>query len=136
MEALAAAKCIAFDKTGTLTDNHIAVEEIKVTAEYSEEEILSYAASAELHSAHPIAVAIRAYADERNISIKELSDYTEISASGVSAHDGAHLITCGKAADTVGTAVTVDGRLIGVITVSERLRPEAKAVLDELSEEG
>ena len=132
VEVLAAADCICFDKTGTVTDQHISVTEINPTSDYSEEELLSLAASVEAHSAHPIAAAIRSYAADHHISIRELSDYAEISACGVSARDGDRVITCGKAKDSAHITVSVNGAVIGCITVSERPRPEAAQVMREL----
>ena len=135
-EALAATDCICFDKTGTLTDHQISVVEIKAFDNYSREELISLAASAEAHSAHPIAAAIRDYAKEHNISYRELSDYREIPAFGVSASDGGRLITCGKSPQNDGVTVTVDGEPAGVIRIAERIRPEAVEVLRELERIG
>ena len=132
VELLADTKCICFDKTGTLTDHQISVSEIKAFGDHSEEEIIALAASAEAHSAHPIAAAIRDYAKEHRISCKELSDYAEIPAFGVSAQDNGRIITCGKTRGNDGVTVTLDGNAIGCITVRERLRPEAVEVLKEL----
>ena len=132
VEVLANARCIAFDKTGTLTENHISVKEIKSLGNYSSEEILQLAASVEAHSSHPIADAIRTYADERHISIKELTDYTEIPALGVGALDDDRLITCGKDDSLDGIVVSVDREPIGVIYIRESIRPEAPGVIQEL----
>ena len=132
VEALAAAKCICFDKTGTLTDNHISVTEIKALSGCSASEVISLAASAELHSAHPLAAAIREYAEAHNISIKELNNYSEIPGFGVSAEDNGRVITCGKTPEHNGVTVAVDGRTVGVITLSESPRPESAGVIREL----
>lgn len=132
VEALAAAKCIAFDKTGTLTDHHISVKEIKLIGNHSIEEILQIAASVEAHSAHPIAAAIRDYAEAQNISDLELKDHTEISGTGVSATDGKHIYAVTKSAAHSATAVTKDGEVIGMIALAEQPRAEAKDVLGKL----
>jgi Cd2+/Zn2+-exporting ATPase len=132
VEALAAAGCVAFDKTGTLTENHISVKEIKSLGNHSVKEITVLAASVEAHSAHPIAAAIRSYAEEHHISVRELSDYTEIPARGVGALDGNRIITCGKDQDIDGIVVSVDHEPIGVITLREAIRPEAANALREL----
>lgn len=132
VEALAKAKCICFDKTGTLTDNKIFVKSVEPLADYSTEEIIRFAASAEAHSAHPIAAAILSYAEEHNISVSELSGYTEIPSRGVSAMDGERLITCEKSAERAGVTVTVNNTPIGVINIGEEIRSEAKGALDEL----
>ena len=136
VEALAAAKCFCFDKTGTLTENHISVTEIKTFSNYSAEELTELAASAEAHSSHPIATAIREYAEKHNISYRELSNYTELPSVGVSARDGSRLITCGKSEDGEGITVSVDGEPIGVIRIAETIRAEAEAVLHELNKLG
>lgn len=136
VEVLAAARAFAFDKTGTLTDNKISVKEIKSVDNYSEKEILQLAASAERFSAHPIAQAIRDTASEHHISLLELSDYQEISASGVSARYGDHTVTVGKSPDVRGTVVTLDGAAIGVITLSEHIRDEARDILRSLRSMG
>ena len=136
VEALAGAKSFCFDKTGTLTEHNISISEIKTRENYSEKELIELAASVEAHSAHPIAEAIRQYASEHHISHRELSDYTELPARGVSASDGDHIITCGKIDGSDGITVTVDGEAVGSIRVSERIRAEAPAVLRELAELG
>lgn len=132
VEALSTATCFAFDKTGTLTDHLISVKEIKSTSNYSEKEILKLAYSVEAHSAHPIAAAIRAYAEAQNISIIELKNHAEISGQGVSAEDAHHTYAVTKSADHNATAVTMDGEVIGLITIAEQPRTEAKGVLNKL----
>ena len=136
VETLAEAKCFAFDKTGTLTDHHISVKEIKSTGHYSVEEILQIAASVEAHSAHPIAAAIRNYANEHHISNLELKDHTEISAKGVSASDGTDTYSVVKAEGKNGTAVMKNDDVIGLITVAEQPRKEARSVIAELKSLG
>ena len=136
VETLAEAKCFAFDKTGTLTDHHISVKEIKSTSNYSSEEILEIASGVEAHSAHPIAAAIRDHAESLDISSKELKEYTEIPAQGISATDGAHTYSVVKAKDQSGTAVTMDDKVIGLISIAEQPRKEAKVVIDELKDLG
>ncbi len=136
VETLAEAKCFAFDKTGTLTDHHISVKEIKSTSHYSVEEILQIAASVEAHSAHPIAAAIRNYANEHYISNLELKDHTEISAKGVLASDGTDTYSVVKAEGKNGTAVMKNDDVIGLITVAEQPRKEAGSVIAELKSLG
>ena len=136
VETLADTYCIAFDKTGTLTENHISVKEIKSLSNYSTEEILELAASVEVHSAHPIAAAIRSYAEEQHISVRELSEYSEVPALGVGAIDGNRIITCGKAKDIDGIAVSVDHEPIGVICLREAIRPEAAQAIRDLHDLG
>lgn len=136
VEALAAAKCIAFDKTGTLTDNYISVKEIKLLDNYSSEEVLRIALSVEAQSSHPIANAIRSYAEKYHISKLELNEHEEISGKGVSATDGKHIYSVTKSSEHDATAVTVDGNIIGLIIIAEQPREEAKDVLNTLKKLG
>ncbi len=135
-EVLAKARCFAFDKTGTLTDHKISVKEINAIGNYSAEEILQIAYSVEAHSSHPIAAAIRDYAEEHHISKLELKSHTEISGKGVSAVDGKHTYAVTKSSAHDATAVTVDDTVIGLITIAEQPRSEAKSVLAELKSLG
>lgn len=50
---------VVFDKTGTLTRGVFEVLEIQTYSNFTEEEILEWAALAEIHSHHPIAASIR-----------------------------------------------------------------------------
>ncbi len=132
VEALSKTNCFAFDKTGTLTDHNISVKEIKPTAQYSEEEILQIALSVESHSAHPIAAAIRNYAEANHISELELKDHTEIPGQGVSATGGEHTYFVTKSAEHNATSVKVDDTVIGLITIAEQPRAEAKDVVEQM----
>ncbi len=136
VEALAKARAFAFDKTGTLTDNQISVKEIISTSDYSPKEIIQLAASAELHSAHPIAGALRTYCEDNQISVLELKEHQEKSGQGVSAVYGEDVISVSKVSDKAGTSVCVNDREIGFITVSEQIRDGAAGALGELKQLG
>lgn len=135
VETLAKVKAFALDKTGTLTDNQITVEKIESLSDYTEKEIIRLASSAEAHSAHPIANALRTYCDYNNISLLELSGHREISGRGVEAARGSDLITVCKA-ENHGVSVQINGSEIGVITLGEHVRAEAYEALEELRKLG
>ena len=135
-ESLASTKCFCFDKTGTLTDNGIRVSAIEPMSGHTEEEVISLAASAEMKSAHPAAMAIREYAESNKIPLKMMTDHSEIAARGVSANYEGRLITCGKDERFDGVTVCADGEAIGVITLSESVRREAFEVIRELKKLG
>lgn len=132
VEDIANVKAFAFDKTGTITDNQISISEIKTTDSYSKDEIAVLAAAAEAHSAHPMANALRSYCEEHHISIEELKDHKEITGHGVCAKRGSDTITVCKRSGEPGISVQLNEKEIGVITVSEHIRPEAKDALQEL----
>ena len=84
LEALAATKYVVFDKTGTLTKGVFEVAEKYASANFSEEEILYYAAYAESASSHPISLSLRnAYA--KALDLGRVSEIEEIAGHGVSA---------------------------------------------------
>lgn len=136
VEALAKADAFAFDKTGTITDNQISVSEIKSFGNYTETEVISLAAAAEAHSAHPIANAIRHYCKERHISVEELKGHKELSGHGVEAMRGADTVTVCKSSGAQGISVQLNGEEIGLITVSEHIRPEVNEALNALKKLG
>lgn len=73
LELLNKVDTIVFDKTGTLTEEQPHTEAIHCFANYSENEVLSYAGTAEYKQTHPLAKAILAEARKRNIVIAEPS---------------------------------------------------------------
>lgn len=103
---------IAFDKTGTLTYGKLKVSDlIPLTEEMTEDSLLTLAASAEAKSEHPLVKAIVAYAKEKNCH-KTLEQ----------------LRTQGKAS----IIVVENDTCIGMIALSNVLRPEAKIMIENL----
>lgn len=73
---------IVFDKTGTLTENKPLVNDV-VALEISEIELMSLIASAEKNSNHPLAGAIRTYADKHAVETFSIDDLTETPGKGI-----------------------------------------------------
>ena len=145
IEALAKADAFVFDKTGTLTTGELSVNKIFAYGNHNSSEIISLAAACERYSSHPIAMAIKAKAGSENLP--ELSDYSEKAGQGVTAVYNGKSLVCGgakiltdkqkaNAEKTAAVYVIYDGELIGAISVSDTLRPEAKSVIAELRELG
>ena len=145
IEALAMADAFVFDKTGTLTTGELSVNKIFAYGNHNSYEIISLAAACERYSSHPIAMAIKAKAGSENLP--ELSDYSEKAGQGVTAVYNGKSLVCGgtkiltdkqkaNAEKTASVYVIYDGELIGAISVSDTLRPEAKSVIAELRELG
>jgi len=77
---------IIFDKTGTLTKGEFGVTRYKsVNDDYSDEDILSVAASLESQSEHPIASGILRKAEEKELDFKEAKEFSNIKGEGVKA---------------------------------------------------
>ena len=74
---------IVFDKTGTITAGKPKVTDIVSAGKYKEEDILRWAASAEKPSEHPLGEAIIQGADERKLSLAEISNFQALPGRGI-----------------------------------------------------
>ncbi|MGN1131802.1 MAG: heavy metal translocating P-type ATPase, partial [Ruminococcus sp.] len=147
VEALSKADCFVFDKTGTLTTGKIKVGSVTSFGDMREDEILSYCASGEEYSTHPIALAIKTKAKEMGIAVAKAENITEKAGHGVSAEIDGKKISVGgvgllkdedrdRVNDNSSVFLIVNGKLQGGITVTDTIREESKAVLDNLKSMG
>lgn len=83
LEGVYKTNTIVFDKTGTITEGKPVVTDIICSNGFSEEEILSFAASIEKASEHPLGEAVINKASERNINIFPFSDFAAIPGKGI-----------------------------------------------------
>lgn len=74
---------IVFDKTGTLTQGLFSVTDIITSDEFSEEELLRYAASLEKESEHPIGYALTEAAKKGDIKLYDVSGFEAVAGHGV-----------------------------------------------------
>lgn len=145
LERLAQVEIIAFDKTGTLTEGCFDVQEIVPTGDISKEELLRYAAMAEMDSLHPIAESLqRAYGKE--IARVDVDNIEEVAGRGIVASMAGHTVLAGSAgllrdnnvtftpADAMGTIVyiAIDGIYKGYISIADRIKQGAKNAMDGL----
>ncbi|MBX3288549.1 MAG: heavy metal translocating P-type ATPase [Acidobacteria bacterium] len=167
LETLEKVNAIVVDKTGTLTEGKPAVQAIvPARAEsdsdrvLSEGEILRLAASLERHSEHPLATAIVAEAENRNLKTVSVKDFESITAVGIKGVIDGQTVLIGSqkiltaevtksepgaiatgflsAAEQLRTKgqtvmfITLDGEPAGMIGVADAIKPSAKAAIDEL----
>ena len=145
LEALNNVDTVVFDKTGTLTQGSFKVTQINASKEWTQDEILSYAAHAELYSNHPIAASIReAYGREPDAA--QISDYEEISGKGVRVKVNGKTVLAGngklmeaekiewQASSKAGTVVylAVDGAFAGSVVISDEIKPDSKLAIQNL----
>ena len=76
---------VALDKTGTITKGEPQVTDLVPADGISEEELLTYAYALEKKSEHPLAKAILAKAEERQITAREVSDFQALPGNGLRA---------------------------------------------------
>lgn len=156
LENMGKVDVIAFDKTGTLTCGRLAVSDIlPLGSSISEEKLLEMAASAELKSEHPLAKAIISFAEEREMILTEPEVFRMMAGRGVYAELSGKKVLCGSerfleeqgvAADRetrnflerlrvqgkASLLVAEEGRCIGIIALSDVLRPEAEEMIRQL----
>ncbi len=148
IETLASAKYVVFDKTGTVTQGVFEVTQVTPN-QMSEETLLEYAALAESYSTHPISKSLKeAYG--KTIDTSMVSDVQEISGNGVIANVMGKNVAVGNEklmnrlgvpftkTDSVGTLVyvAIDGVFAGSIVISDKIKPSAKAAMDDLKKAG
>ena len=156
LEALSKADTIVFDKTGTLTRATPQVVEVVPFSGCNERKVLQLAACLEEHFPHSMANAVVRAAKERGISHEEMHSEVEyIVAHGIASRVGGQRVVIGShhfvfedEKCTIPTAeqqkfdalkpayshlyMAASGQLVGVICISDPLRPEAAAVLNGL----
>ena len=159
LERLASVTKIAFDKTGTLTYGTPEVTAVRsFTPVYTEEELYSFAASAELRSEHPLGKAVvRCFRQKHLASVSQPADFKMIPGRGVVAYTGGvrilagnrelledHFIPVTKEALTEAETylgqgctliyIAVDGQLAGLVALADCLREESADMIHDLSE--
>ena len=157
LEKMGKVDTIAFDKTGTLTYGKLEVSDVlSFSPELSKDKLLYLAASAEAKSEHPLGKAIVAYAKKLDLPLSESAAFQMTSGKGISAEVDGYQLLCGneKYLHECGVSVTanadaaleklrlqgkasilvaVNGQCVGVIALSDVLRPEAAAMVQKLT---
>ena len=96
LEMLADIKAVVMDKTGTITEGNFKVESVIPADVFTEEQIITWAGSAESASTHPIAVSIREAVKERKLTSEKPEDMKEISGEGIEVTLSEGKILCGN----------------------------------------
>lgn len=150
LEQVGTADTILFDKTGTLTSGQLRVEAIRGLGSTTPEEVLLWAATAEYGSGHPISQAIMREASARGIEPLGLLSFESVPGLGVKASTERDQVLVGRpswvahasgfpleelersAGGRTIILVAVNGQVKGEVEVSDTLRPQARAALEEL----
>ncbi|MBQ8664086.1 MAG: heavy metal translocating P-type ATPase [Eubacterium sp.] len=77
---------VALDKTGTITSGEPKVTDIIPAEGIHEDTLLSMAFALEQKSEHPLAKAIIAYGNEKNIDVAEVTDFKALPGNGLKAN--------------------------------------------------
>ena len=104
MEQLRTIEVVAFDKTGTLTEGTPQFERVDAFTGFSETDVLTAAAAAEMGSEHPIGAAIVSYTRSRGLQIPASTAFESTPGVGVRANVHGEVVTVSKP-DVVPKAV-------------------------------
>lgn len=149
---------LVIDKTGTLTEGKPTVSKIITTSGFSETEVLSFAASLEYQSEHPLAGAIIKAAKERKVSLRKTNEFVAEIGKGVKGIIDGKEVALGNIklltslnldhniqADTAeelrreGETVmflVIDHEIAGLISVSDQIKSTTQMALEKLRAEG
>ena len=157
LEKMGKVDTIAFDKTGTLTYGRLEVSDvIAFDSSLTEKELLTVTASAEAKSEHPLGKAIVARAKDQNLPLTESEDFKMAAGKGISAKISGRSLLCGNEKYLMEQGVSIGEQVhstleklrtegkasilvaekdtcLGVIALSDVLRPEAKDMVSRLT---
>lgn len=129
IDAIKDIKEIVFDKTGTLTKGEFEITKIDTFENYSEQEVLKYAAMGEKYSNHPIAKSIMKANKEE---IAEVQDFKEIAGKGLSYQYNGETVLVGNSvlvdvndANEEGATkiyVKINDKLAGIIYLGDTVK--------------
>lgn len=141
LEALASAEIVVCDKTGTLTEGVFKVQKISAYG-YSDDDLLRYAAYAEVFSNHPISLSLK-QAYNKEINEKFVTKTQEISGKGVLTKVDGKIVLVGneklmreynikfKKSKETGTIVyvAINDEFAGTILIADKIKEDSyKAV--------
>ncbi len=158
LQALVDADVIAFDKTGTLTAGSTQLTGMTVAPDYDENEVLRLAAAVENASEHPLAAAVVEAARARGLDLPPADHFEAVVGRGVVARaldreivvgSPAMMLERGIALEALETdaarvenaaetaiVVAIDGKLAGLLAISDPLKENSAAAIAQLRQLG
>lgn len=158
IETMRKVNILVVDKTGTLTEGKPSLAGVVTLGEFDESELLRLAASLERGSEHPLGASIITGAHERGLDLASVEGFQSFTGRGVSGKvDGRHIALGNRsflddlrvdAGLTLNEAegyrskgqtvmfVVVDGKLSGLISVEDPIKPSSLEAIKQLHGEG
>ncbi len=159
LEVMEKVGTVIVDKTGTLTEGRPTVTEIVAEEGLDRDELLRLAASVEQNSEHPLATALVKAAEDKALQLAKVSDFDSTTGGGVAAKVDGKTVLVGKPAFLKDADVTnlddlreradelqgkghtvifaaIDGRVAGILAVSDPIKPRTPAAIKALHELG
>ena len=160
LETLEKVSVIVVDKTGTITEGKPTIQSVVAMPGHLGQDVLKLAASLEKLSEHPLANAIISRAEEYGLLLHKVDDFKSVAGLGIQGLVDGKLVRIGSELmvssdlargvdqeflDTMAAhhyegetiiVVVVDGRVIGYIGVTDKIKSSAKAAIDEFHSQG
>jgi Cu+-exporting ATPase len=149
---------VVLDKTGTITRGQPAVTLVRPVSGTTEAELMRIVAAAERGSEHPLAEAIVRHADGLGLEALPVTAFEAVAGHGVRATVGGSQVLVGTEAHLEAAGVEVsglsllaseiaargaspvlvarDGALVGLIGLSDTVKPESAAAVKRLRQAG
>ena len=134
---------VVLDKTGTLTQGRLTLDETRsIQEDWSQDQVLQWAASLEAASEHPLGRAVVAAARERGLTLLNCRGFQALPGLGLQAEIEGRQLRLGKpswlGADSQGDVRTrivleVDHRLVGWLALSDPVRSDAASAVARLA---
>ncbi len=156
LERIRALTSVVLDKTGTVTEGKPRLVDVLPLSDLTPENLLRLAAGLERGSEHPLGQAVVHAAEERGLSLPPTpADFHSITGGGVEGTVEGHLVLVGsrrllaeqgvaptdtgdalesalQAGGATGLLVAVDGRLAGLLAVTDTVKEGAAAAVASL----
>ena len=158
LEGVSRIQSIILDKTGTITVGKPTVTDLRPAPSVTDDELLRAAAGISMSSTHPLSQAITRAAEERGITPVPADDVENVSGKGLRGRAGQSRILVGSAKlleesevalngiKDAGSSLAAEGRslsyvaqgsrVLGVIGITDAIRPSSAEAIRELRAAG
>lgn len=143
---------VVVDKTGTITKGKPTLVDIQNFSDFKNDELISIIASLEKKSEHPIAKAIVDYAEGKNISLQDVSEFENLEGRGIKGliKDNSYFVGNEKLVNEIGVSfdatklneftsqgktpviLTTKEKVLGFVMVSDEIKEESKKAIADL----
>jgi Cu2+-exporting ATPase len=150
---------LIIDKTGTITEGKPSVEKVVAENGFNEDELLQQISSLNKQSEHPLAAAVVNYGNERKTSFSSVNDFKTVAGKGVTGTVDGKKIALGnkklmeeirtiipenianrvheeQASGKTVSYISVDGKVAGYITITDKIKDTSKAAIKTLLDSG
>lgn len=150
---------LIIDKTGTITEGKPSVEKVVAFNQNSETDVLTFSASVNQHSEHPLAEAVVKSAKEKGITLASLQDFSSVTGKGVTGMVDGKKVALGNKKlmeeaqasisedmeaqvikeQTAGKTISylsVDGEVKGYVAITDAIKATSKSAIGYLMKNG